>query len=110
VPPTESGDLVRNFAEKISKTLGIPISHALIKSAPTSPQKMFQSGITKKENVQGKFTLQDSRIVRGKRVLLFDDIFDSGVTIKEIGLYLTNQGAEMIAPLVIARTVGGDTL
>ncbi len=108
VPPTESGNLVRNFAEKISKTLGVPLSHDLIKSAPTSPQKMFQSGITKKENVQGKFTLQDTRIVRGKRVLLFDDIFDSGVTIKEIGLYLTNQGAEMIAPLVIARTVGGD--
>jgi hypothetical protein len=27
---------------------------------------------------------------------------------KEIGSYLTSLNAEMIAPLVIARTVGGD--
>lgn len=37
-----------------------------------------------------------------------DDFFDSSYTVKEIGLYLTGLGAEMIAPLVIARTVGGD--
>ncbi len=30
-PPTESGDLVKNFAEKVSAELGIPISHGLIK-------------------------------------------------------------------------------
>jgi len=39
---------------------------------------------------------------------LIDDIFDSGATIKEIGRYLTNAGAQIIAPLVIAKTVGGD--
>jgi ATP-dependent DNA helicase RecQ len=43
-----------------------------------------------------------------KRILLIDDIFDSGSTIKEIGSYLTKAGAVVIAPLVIARTVGGD--
>jgi len=40
--------------------------------------------------------------------LLFDDICDSYATIKEIGKYLTNLGAAKIAPLVIAKTVGGD--
>jgi ATP-dependent DNA helicase RecQ len=39
---------------------------------------------------------------------LIDDIFDSGCTIKEIGRYLTLHGAMIIAPLVIAKTVGGD--
>ena len=37
-----------------------------------------------------------------------DDIFDSGATIKEIGKMLTHYGAEMIAPITIAKTVGGD--
>ena len=108
VPPTESGDLVKNFAEKISQTLGIPISHKLLKTATTSPQKVFQSGISKKENVQGKFAYYPPVEISGKSILLIDDIFDSGYTIKEIGLYLTNIGASTIAPLVIARTVGGD--
>lgn len=35
-------------------------------------------------------------------------IFDSGATIKEIGNALTSFGVTKIAPLVIARTVGGD--
>ena len=108
VPPTESGDLVKNFAEKISRTLGIPISHKLVKTAETSPQKVFQSGISKKDNVHGKFAYQNPAEIAGKSILLIDDIFDSGYTIKEIGQYLTNIGAANIAPLVIARTVGGD--
>lgn len=108
VPPTESGDLVKNFAEKISHTLKIPISHKLIKTASTSPQKIFQSGISKKDNVHGKFAYQTPAEIAGKNILLIDDIFDSGYTIKEIGQYLTKIGANSIAPLVIARTVGGD--
>lgn len=108
VPPTESGDLVKSFAEKVSRTLSIPISHKLVKTAKTSPQKVFQSGISKKDNVQGKFAYQNPVEVVGKSILLIDDIFDSGYTIKEIGQYLTNLGAASIAPLVIARTVGGD--
>lgn len=108
VPPTESGDLVKNFAEKISRSLNIPISHKLVKTAATSPQKIFQSGISKKDNVHGKFSYQDPSEIDGKRILLIDDIFDSGYTIKEIGQYLTNIGAAIIAPLVIAKTVGGD--
>jgi ATP-dependent DNA helicase RecQ len=108
VPPTESGDLVKNFAEKISRTLSIPISHKLVKTAATSPQKVFQSGISKKDNVQGKFAYQNPEEIAGKTILLIDDIFDSGYTVKEIGQYLTNIGANAIAPLVIARTVGGD--
>jgi len=47
-------------------------------------------------------------LIINKSILLIDDIFDSGATIKEIGKMLTNKGAKIIAPLVIAKTVGGD--
>ncbi len=43
-----------------------------------------------------------------KNILLIDDIFDSGATVKEVGRILTTFGAIKIAPIVIARTVGGD--
>ncbi len=108
VPPTESGDLVKHFAEKISAVLKIPVSHKLAKQCATLPQKTFHSSITKKDNVKDKFIYETPAEIDGKKVLLIDDIFDSGCTIKEIGKYLTGIGAEVIAPLVIARTVGGD--
>ena len=69
---------------------------------------MFHSGILKKDNVKNKFVYESPDDIAGKKILLIDDIFDSGNTIKEIGQYLTNIGAELIAPLAIARTLGGD--
>jgi len=108
VPPTESGDLVKNFAEKLSSVLKIPISNKLKKITVTKPQKVFQNGYLKKDNVKAAFNYEAPLEIRGKSILLFDDIFDSGATMKELGLLLTNYGASIIAPLVIARTVGGD--
>ncbi len=108
VPPTESGDLVKNFAEKLSQVLQIPISHKLIKTGETQAQKVFKNSYLKKDNVKQKFNYSEPNEIKGKAVILFDDIFDSGATIKEIGNILTKFGVAKIAPLVIAKTVGGD--
>jgi ATP-dependent DNA helicase RecQ len=108
VPPTSSGDLVKNFAVKISQVLKFPISHNLVKARQTKEQKVFENGYLKTDNVSGAFTFSTPNDIKGKRILLIDDIFDSGATLKEIGRLLTNFGAVKIAPLVIARTVGGD--
>ncbi|MBE2188314.1 MAG: RecQ family ATP-dependent DNA helicase [Desulfobulbaceae bacterium] len=108
VPPTQSGDLVRNFATKMAQVLKFPISHELIKSRETEKQKVFENNYLKSENVKGAFFLPHPNEVHGKSVLLIDDIFDSGATVKEIGKYLTELGAIKIAPIVIAKTVGGD--
>lgn len=108
VPPTESGDLVKNFASKVASALGIPISQNLKKVNATKPQKVFQNGLLKADNVAGAFDYKPASEISGKSVLVVDDIFDSGATIKEIGKLLTQLGATKIAPLVIAKTVGGD--
>ncbi len=108
VPPTSSGELVKKFAEKISYALKIPISHKLVKQRETQPQKVFQNAYLKRDNVSGAFNYTEPDEINNKSILLVDDIFDSGATIKEIGKLLTNFGAKIIVPLVIARTVGGD--
>mgnify|MGYP001563776759 CR=1 FL=1 len=108
VPPTSSGDLVKNFAAKVSQVLKFPISHNLVKSRQTKEQKVFENGFLKTDNVSGAFTFSTSNDIKGKSILLVDDIFDSGATVKEVGRLLTNFGAIKIAPIVIARTVGGD--
>jgi ATP-dependent DNA helicase RecQ len=110
VPPTLSGDLVKNFAIKISRVLRFPISHGLIKQRNTGAQKIFENSILKSENVKEAFMVSNPDEITGKKILLIDDIYDSGATIKEIGRYLSKLGALKIAPLVIAKTVGGDNL
>ncbi len=110
IPPTVSGDLVRHLAEKVSTILKIPVLHILAKSRHTLEQKTFENSYLKSGNIAGAFILADTDFVRDKKILLIDDIFDSGATILEAGKYLTESGAAMIAPLVLAKTVGGDRL
>jgi ATP-dependent DNA helicase RecQ len=64
--------------------------------------------VLKKSNIKGAFEYADPGELAGKSILLFDDICDSGATIKEIGRLLTRGGAAKITPLVIAKTAGGD--
>jgi len=108
IPPTESGDLVKTFAMKVSQVLKFPISHKLVKKRETKPQKVFQNSYLKADNVSGAFSYNALAEIKGKSVLLIDDIFDSGATMKELGKLFTNLGAVIIAPVVIAKTVGGD--
>jgi ATP-dependent DNA helicase RecQ len=107
VPPTESGDLVKNFAVKIARELKIQLSDKLKKSKVTEPQKVFQTGHLKRDNVKNAFYYINPVELAGKSILLIDDIYDSGATMKEIGKYLTSIGAAKIAPLVITKTTGG---
>ncbi|MDH5187221.1 MAG: HRDC domain-containing protein, partial [candidate division WOR-3 bacterium] len=109
-PPTESGNLVKNFAERIATALKIPISHGLVKLRNTEPQKMLQNSTLKRDNVKGAFSYDNPFEVVGKNVLLIDDICDSKATIREIGSLMTKLGVNKIAPLVIARTIGGDLI
>lgn len=110
VPPTVSGNLVQNFAVKIGRSLNVPVSHDLVKIRQTKEQKIFENSYLKGDNVRDAFQNNSLQNLTGKTILLIDDIYDSGATIKEIGRMLTHLGAGKIIPLVIAKTVGGDTL
>jgi len=107
VPPTESGDLVKNFAYKISKITGISIFTGIVKIKITKPQKSFQSAYNKKANVENAFSITENKLL-GKRVLIIDDVYDNGATLKELAKVLTKAGVSYIRPIVIAKTVGGE--
>lgn len=106
IPPTKSGGLVRNFAVKFARVINVPICHDLIKVRKTEEQKIFQNTYSKQENVEDAFDI-NAAVVKDKMIVLLDDIYDSGATIKEVGKLLTQKGARCIVPVVIAKTVGG---
>lgn len=110
VPPTESGLLVENLAKKLGATLGLPVLNIIQKIKNTKPQKMFENRYLKLDNVKEAFGLIQPELISNKKALLIDDVIDSGATIKEVAKLLHNHGASLIAPIVIAKTVGGDQL
>lgn len=108
VPPTKSGKLVENFVIKVSQKIGIKLSYDLIKNRRTEEQKIFANAYSKRDNLSGAFSIQNAHLYRGKNILLIDDVYDSGATLKEIAQSLKTCGTSAVYPLVIAKTVGGD--
>jgi ATP-dependent DNA helicase RecQ len=110
VPPTESGPLVENLTKSLGEKLRIPVVVNIRRIKETKPQKIFENRYLKEENVKGAFEVIDNKYVNGKKLLLIDDVIDSGATIKEIAKLLHENGASLIVPLVLAKTIGGDDL
>lgn len=108
IPSTASGTLVKNFAIRIANRLSIPISHGLKKTRKTQEQRFLANKALKTENVKDAFTYADNFDLSEKTILLIDDLYDSGCTMKEAGRFLTKLGAAKIVPIVIAKNYGGD--
>jgi len=65
-----------------------------------------QTGLTRparKENVRGAFVLRDKAAVRGRRILLIDDVMTTGVTADECARILRRAGAEKVWVVTVAR-------
>lgn len=69
-----------------------------------------QSGIggpeKRRANISGVYTVPDEELVRGKRVLLIDDIVTTGATLSECAKTLRLFGAEDVVCAALARTRG----
>lgn len=107
-PPSQprSNDPVSALAEALNQKLNLPVWAALKKTRKTSPQKEMHNMAQKRANVAGAFAVQ--REVAGKRVLVLDDLFDSGATLEEIARVLRMAGAARVHVLTLTRTIHAD--
>jgi ATP-dependent DNA helicase RecQ len=109
VPPTKSGDLVENFAQRIADRTNIPLKTDLIKiKEQEMPLKSANNKSQKEQLVKGIFKLNNPQNYINKKILLIDDIIDSGATIDEIAYLLKQHKVSETCVLTIAKTNVGD--
>lgn len=90
------------IARAFSRETGIPEgSHALVRDRCTDSQSHLGRE-ARKENVSGAFKVIRPEMVKGKTVLLIDDILTTGNTVEECGKALKQAGAKLVAAAVIA--------
>jgi predicted amidophosphoribosyltransferase len=88
VPPSFTSrpfDPISFLAERISWATGIRWGKGVIKKTRiTKLQKRILDKEVKKENVTSTFRVNNPILVSGNKILLLDDLYDSGATINQI--------------------------
>jgi len=75
---------------------------ALARTRPTAPQVGLNDK-ERQENIAGAFTVRDPVLVRGRSILLIDDVYTTGATVNECARVLRGAGARRVDVLVLAR-------
>ncbi len=91
------------LAQEISRLRKIPLSiDAMVRIRETTPQV----GLHKKEreeNLAGAFQVIRESEVRDRRILLIDDVYTTGATLKEAAKMLMRSGAKEVIVVTLAR-------
>jgi ATP-dependent DNA helicase RecQ len=97
---------VYEFCKALSCALDKPMQTSLVKARQTQPQKEMHTLVQKRDNVAGAFTL--NRDIKGQRILIVDDLFDTGATLEEITRVLLDHQAARVNVLTLTRTIHAD--
>ncbi len=71
------------LAKDVAKLLKLPCVDTLIKVKKTVPQHSIKKAKERKANLRGAFKVIDKKYLKGKTILLLDDIVTTGTTLGE---------------------------
>ena len=95
-------DQVELLAKAVGRELGLSPVPTLKKIRNNRPQSRLKDPAARKANVLGAYHLLDGVDVRGKRVLLLDDILTTGATAGECARVLLSAGAKEVHCAAVA--------
>jgi ComF family protein len=75
---------------------------AVVRLRHTIPQVELRPK-ERRDNVKGAFTVPDPALVKGKNILLIDDVYTTGATVRECAKVLRRAGARRVDVLTVAR-------
>jgi len=93
------------LAKAIQRAGGPPLAADWLVRRRRTPSQGTLGPLARARNVRGAFALRRGRDVRGKRVVLIDDVLTTGATAEECARVLRRAGAEYVGVLVLARAL-----
>jgi ComF family protein len=86
----------------LSKSLEIPWSKKILRRVRYTQSQTQLNQKEREENVADAFKLKRKRNIKGKNILLVDDVITTGATILECGKILKNAGANVVYACSVA--------
>jgi ComF family protein len=90
------------LARPVARRYGLKLANNLRRRRYTKPQAGL-SEAQRRENLRNSFSVSRPNQVTGKRVLLIDDVFTTGATLRTAACALKEAGAAYVCALTLAR-------
>jgi ComF family protein len=95
------------LAHAVRAAGGPPVAPDWLQRRRRTPSQGHRNAAGRADNVRGAFALRAGRSVAGRRILLIDDVFTTGATVRECARILRRAHAARIDVLTLARVVRG---
>jgi len=82
---------------------GIPLVSLLSRRRSTIPQSLVKDKARRRKNIKNVFCCQNRELVKGRKVIIVDDVCTTASTLKECARVLSRAGAKEVWGLVLAR-------
>lgn len=92
------------FGKGLSEVLEIPCTEKFLKRIKATSTQTRKSKLSRWENVSAVFEVQQEEELKGKRVLLVDDVVTTGATLEACGQKLLKAGCGDVSIACIAAT------
>jgi ComF family protein len=89
------------LARVVSREVGVPIDETALVRAKATQQQAMLKAVERRENVKDAFTCRGD--VRGKRIVLVDDVCTTGSTLEACAAALRACGAASVWAFTLAR-------
>jgi ComF family protein len=93
------------LAHAIAKAGGPPVAVDCLTRRRRTPSQGHKNASARRRNVAGAFAVRHPDKIRGKRVVLIDDVLTTGATVEECARVLKRAGAARVDVLTLARVV-----
>jgi ComF family protein len=93
------------LAEGLAKGMPLAVDKYILERVRPTGSQAGMSSKERQANVRGAFSLRRGADVAGKRILLIDDVYTTGATVKECSTVLKKAGASVVNVLTLARVV-----
>jgi ComF family protein len=90
---------------ELSKRMGIPYEERVLKKIKDTPVQIALKKRERRKNLTGAFQVRDQEAIRGKAIVLVDDVYTTGATVNECSHALLKAGAKQVAVLTVARAL-----
>ena len=92
------------IARELGRVKGVPVKTKALGRVKNIPAQTGLEAGARKRNVSGAFAVRRPAEVKGLTVLLVDDVYTTGSTVKECCRMLRRAGAREVRVLTLART------